>query len=282
MNTLAASTASSLPSMRGRRWLVAFSLAAVGAGTARALTTTYLPVLLERIEDAPSLIGAVMAVNAVSGFFVPLAVGFWSDRREAAGLGRRLPFMLGGIALAGGGLVAVGLGSGSSYVALGLAAAAVYTGLNALTTAHRALVAEDFGDDRRPAATSAQELAAALGAGAAVGIGGALIEPAPGAAFALAAAVLVAAALPTLLVARRLGLGIDGAATPDGRRPRLALGGAAAPRSARGAPRPDAVGVRLRGAAGLLRPLRRGRARSRDSVPPEPCRSPSAYSSRSA
>ena len=37
----------------GGRWMLfAFSLAAVGAGAGRALTTTYLPVLLERIEDA--------------------------------------------------------------------------------------------------------------------------------------------------------------------------------------------------------------------------------------
>jgi membrane-associated phospholipid phosphatase/MFS family permease len=204
------------PRLVGRRLLVAFSLAAVGAGTARALTTTYLPVLLERIEDAPTLIGAVMAINAVAGFVVPLAVGLWSDRRDASGLGRRLPFMIAGTALAAGGLVAVGLGSGSSYLALGLAAAVVYVGLNALTTGHRALVAEDVSDDRRPAATSAQELAAALGAGAAVGIGGALIEPAPGAAFALAAAVLVASAVPTLLLGRRLGLGTSERPRPTG------------------------------------------------------------------
>ena len=81
--------------------LLAFSLAAVGAGTARALTTTYLPVLLERIDDAPSLIGAVMTVNAVvRPAWCPLVVGVWSDRREATGLGRRLPFMAGGAVLA--------------------------------------------------------------------------------------------------------------------------------------------------------------------------------------
>jgi membrane-associated phospholipid phosphatase/MFS family permease len=187
--------------------LVAFSLAALGAGTARALTTTYLPVLLERIDDAPSLIGLVMTVNAVSGLLVPLAVGVWSDRREASGLGRRLPYMAGGAALAAGGLVAVGLGNGSSYLALGVAAAVVYTGLNALTTAHRALVAEDVADERRPATTSAQELAMTIGAAVAVGLGGALIEPAPAAAFAIAAVVLVVVALPTLFVTRRLGLG---------------------------------------------------------------------------
>jgi membrane-associated phospholipid phosphatase/MFS family permease len=187
--------------------LLAFSLAAVGAGTARALTTTYLPVLLDRIDDAPVLIGAVMSVNAVTGFGVPLAVGLWSDRRAAGGLGRRLPFMIGGTALAAGGLVAVGLGHASSYAALALAAAVVYVGLNALTTAHRVLIAEDVADEGRPAATGAQELAAAIGAGAAVAIGGALIEPAPAAAFGLAAGVIVASALPTLLVTRRLRLG---------------------------------------------------------------------------
>src|SRR5829696_6749000 len=122
----------------GPALLFAFSLAAVGAGAGRALTTTYLPVLLERIDDAPSLIGVVMMVNAITGFAVPIAVGIWSDRR-----GRRLPFITGGAVLSAGGLVAVGLGNGTSYVALGLAAGIVYTGLNALTTAHRAIVADD-------------------------------------------------------------------------------------------------------------------------------------------
>jgi membrane-associated phospholipid phosphatase/MFS family permease len=199
-----------------RMTLLAFALAALGAGTARALTTTYLPVLLERIADAPSLIGVVMTVNAVSGLLVPLAVGVWSDRRAAGGLGRRLPYMAGGALLAAGGLVAIGLGNGSSYLALGLAAAVVYTGLNALTTAHRALVAEDVADERRPATTSAQELAMTAGAAVAVGIGGALIEPAPTAAFAIAAAVLLVAAVPTLIVTRRLRLG--GNAAPHQRR----------------------------------------------------------------
>ena len=186
----------------GSAVLVAFSLAAVGAGAGRALTTTYLPVLLERIEDAPSLIGVVMAVNALTGFAVPIAVGVWSDRR-----GRRLPFMAVGALLSAGGLVAVGLGNGTSYLALGLAAGLVYTGLNALTTAHRAIVAEDVRDGRRPAATSAQEIAGLGGAVVAVAIGGALIEPAPAAAFALAVLMLAVTVAPTLVVTRRLRLG---------------------------------------------------------------------------
>ncbi|HEV3378996.1 MAG TPA: MFS transporter, partial [Thermoleophilaceae bacterium] len=186
----------------GPALLFAFSLAAVGAGAGRALTTTYLPLLLERINDAPSLIGAVMTVNALTGFAVPIAVGVWSDRR-----GRRLPFIAGGAVLTAGGLVAVGLGNGTSYLALGLSAALVYTGLNALTTGHRAMVAEDFDDARRPAATSAQEIAGLVGAVVAVAIGGALIEPAPAAAFGLAVVVLAVTVVPTIVVSRRLGLG---------------------------------------------------------------------------
>jgi membrane-associated phospholipid phosphatase/MFS family permease len=194
--------ASSGARLGGPALLFAFSLAAVGAGAGRALTTTYLPVLLERINDAPSLIGAVMTVNALAGFAVPIGVGVWSDRR-----GRRLPFIAGGAVLTAGGLVAVGLGNGTSYLALGLSAALVYAGLNALTTGHRAIVAEDVDDAGRPAATSAQEIAGLVGAVVAVAIGGALIEPAPAAAFALATVVLAITVVPTMIVSRRLGLG---------------------------------------------------------------------------
>jgi membrane-associated phospholipid phosphatase/MFS family permease len=202
----------------GPALLLAFSLAAVGAGAGRALTTTYLPLLLERIDDAPTLIGAVMTVNALAGFAVPIAVGVWSDGR-----GRRLPFLTGGAVLTGGGLVAVGLGNGTSYLALGVAAALVYTGLNALTTAHRAIVAEDVDDPRRPAATSAQEIAALGGAVVAVALGAALIEPAPAAAFALAAVVLTLTVIPTLIVSRRLRLGERRPASAGGRTSRVRM-----------------------------------------------------------
>ena len=60
--------------------LLAFAAAALGAGIGRAVTTTYLPLLLERIKDAPGLIGMVMLVNAFAGFGIPLVVGLWSDR----------------------------------------------------------------------------------------------------------------------------------------------------------------------------------------------------------
>jgi membrane-associated phospholipid phosphatase len=179
--------------------VIAFAAAAVGAGAGRAVTTTYLPVLLDRIESAPGLIGLVMLVNAGAGFSVPLVIGYWSDRRRARGLGARLPFVVGGSVFGAGGLVAVALGASSSYLALAVFAATVYVGLNAVTTAHRALVAELFSSGERARATSAQELALLAGGLLGLAGGGALAGVALWAPFAAAALLLPLTALPTLL-----------------------------------------------------------------------------------
>jgi membrane-associated phospholipid phosphatase len=188
--TAVAFTEQASVSMRsGRRsaYLISFAAAAIGAGAGRAVTTTYLPVLLDRIESAPGLIGLVMLVNAGAGFAVPLVIGYWSDRRRARGLGARLPFVVGGSLLGAGGLVAVALGSSSSYLALAVFAATVYVGLNAVTTAHRALVAELFASGERARATSAQELALLVGGLLGLAGGGALADVALWAPFAAAA-----------------------------------------------------------------------------------------------
>ena len=187
---------------RGSVYLIVFAAAAVGAGAGRAVTTTYLPVLLDRIDDAPGLIGLVMLVNAGAGLSVPLVVGYWSDRRRARGEGGRLPFVLGGTVLAAGGLASIALGFSSSYLALAVFAAVAYAGLNVVTTAHRALVAELFASGERARATSAQELALLVGGMLGLAAGGALTEIALWAPFAAAAALLPLLALPTLLGVR--------------------------------------------------------------------------------
>ena len=188
---------------RGAAFLAGFGMVAAGVGAARALTTSYVPVLLDRIAEAPGLIGMVMLVNAVAGFAVPIGVGVWSDHRRRGPLGRRLPFVIGGAVLSAGGLVAIALGTTSSYVLLALAAAAVYVGLNAAATAHRAIVVESFEDARRPAATSAQEVAMLLGGMIALGAGAALIETSAPALFVLGAVLMLALAIPTIVVVRR-------------------------------------------------------------------------------
>ncbi len=179
-------------------YLLVFGAAALGAGLGRAVTTSYLPVLLDRIEDAPGKIGTVMLVNAAAGLLVPLAVGFWSDGRAARGGSRRLPFVLGGSLVASGGLAAVALGFSSSYFMLAAFGAVVYVGLNAATTAHRALVPESFAAESRPRATSAQEIALLAGGLLGILVGGGLSGIAPWAPFAIAAIAVPALALPTV------------------------------------------------------------------------------------
>jgi membrane-associated phospholipid phosphatase/MFS family permease len=178
--------------------LTAFSAAALGAGLGRAIVTTYLPVLLADIRNAPGLIGVVMLVNPITGFAVPLVVGAWSDRVRGTG-GRRGPFIAGGSLLTAGGLIAIAVGSGTSYIVLALAGALAYTGLNAVTTAHRALVPVCFTPGTRPRATSAQEVALLVGGLAGIVAGGTLIDIHPWAPFALAALVVPLVALPTVV-----------------------------------------------------------------------------------
>lgn len=179
--------------------LVAFSAAALAAGLGRAVTTAYLPVLLADIRDAPGLIGMVMLVNAVAGFVVPLWVGIWSDRLRARGHGRTMPFIFGGSLVTAGSLLAIALGSTSTYVVLALFGAACYTGLNAITTAHRALVPQSFGPDERAQATGSQEFAMLVGTVAGVTIGGALVEIHGWAPFVFAALAVPLLALPTVV-----------------------------------------------------------------------------------
>ena len=239
-------------------YLVAFASAAAGAGLARAVTTTYLPVLLDRIANAPALIGAVMLVNAAAGFGVPLVVGVWSDRLRARGTGRTRPFVWGGALVTAGGLAATALGASSSYVVLALTGAVVYIGLNALTTAHRALVPELFSPEARAKATSAQELALLGGGLVGLAVGGALTAISLWAPFLLAAVLVPLLALPTVTRVTETTSATSG--ERESRPLRLLPLDRAPARRALLPSCPVAVGAGLCRAADLLRALRRARA----------------------
>ena len=94
--------------------------------------------------------------------------------------------------------MAVALGASSSYLALAAFGATVYVGLNAITTAHRALVAELFVPEGRARATSAQEIALLAGSMLGLVAGGLLTEVALWAPFVAAAVLVPLLALPTL------------------------------------------------------------------------------------
>lgn len=182
---------------RSFAYLASFGAAAIGAGLVRTVASTYLPLLLAEIREAPVLIGLVMLVNSAAGFAVPLLVGRWSDRRHTPGHGRR-PFIVGGSLLTACGLVAIALGHSTSYLVLTLAGAVAYVGVNVVTTAHRALVHDCFPGKHYPRGNGAQEVAMLTGGLVGLAIGGLLTELALWAPFVLAAVGMPLLAWPTL------------------------------------------------------------------------------------
>jgi MFS family permease len=182
---------------RGFAYLAVFAVAAVGAGLVRTVTTTYLPLLLADIREAPALIGAVMMVNSAAGFAVPLLVGRWSDRRHSARAGRR-PFIVGGALLAACGLAAAAAGHGTSFLVLALAGTVAYVGVNVVTTAHRALVHDRFDGPQYARGNGAQEVAMLTGGLIGLAVGGLLTSLASWAPFVLAAVGMPLLAWPTV------------------------------------------------------------------------------------
>jgi MFS family permease len=163
----------------------------------RTVTTTYLPLLLADIREAPALIGLVMMVNSAAGFAMPLLVGRWSDRRHTPRHGRR-PFLVGGTLATACGLIAVALGQGTSFLVLTLAGTLAYMGVNVVMTAHRALVHDCFEPGRYAQGNGALEVAALIGGVAGLAIGGLLTELALWAPFVLAAVSMPLLAWPTI------------------------------------------------------------------------------------
>jgi MFS family permease len=174
-----------------------FSAAAVGTGLVRTVTTTYLPLLLADIREAPALIGLVMMVNSAAGFAMPLLVGRWSDRRHTPRYGRR-PFLVAGTVVTTGGLTAVALGQGTSFLVLTLAGTVAYVGVNVVMTAHRALVHDCFDTGRYAQGNGSLEVATLIGGLAGLALGGLLTELGLWAPFALAAVGMPLLALPTV------------------------------------------------------------------------------------
>jgi MFS family permease len=182
---------------RGAAYLAVFAVAAVGAGLVRTVTTTYLPLLLADIREAPGLIGVVMMVNSAAGFAVPLVVGRWSDRRHSARDGRR-PFIVGGALLAACGLAAAAVGHGTSFLVLAFAGTVAYVGVNVVTTAHRALVHDCFEGEQYARGNGAQEVAMLTGGLIGLAVGGLLTSLASWAPFVLAAVGMPLLAWPTV------------------------------------------------------------------------------------
>ena len=199
--------------------LWAFATVAVALGAARAVTTTYVPVLLERIADRPGLIGAVMLVNAAAGFAVPLATGLWSDRRGVRGAvhhRRRRSSAPAASSPSRSATRAPTSCSGSRRPPSTSASTPP-----APRTAR--WCPERFAPDRRAAATGAQEGAMLGGALAGTLVGGALIDGSPAALFVALGDPAAPARAPHARVAARRRSRAGRRARRGARRPELRL-----------------------------------------------------------
>lgn len=149
-----------------RRFLALLAVPAFGIALAYTVATTYAPVL---IADALSPTAAAAIENAVPGdgggpaglatglivggegifaLLLPLTIGTWSDRIRTP-LGARVPFLLGGAAMAAVGLVLLGPVDGGRLLGIIVALGLFFLGYFTYYSPYYALFPDLVGDTER-------------------------------------------------------------------------------------------------------------------------------------
>ena len=178
------------PQQIARPLLFTLGLPTFGLAFAISVLTTYGPVLLIRLTDSTSQVGALIGAEGAFALVVPVLAGALSDRLRGSPATRRLPFILAGAPLAVTGLVLLPV-SGT----VGVAAAAVlvfFIGYYLYYPPYRALYVDLLPRSSYARAQASQAVLRGAGLGAALLTGGLLLSawrPLP---FLIAAAALVA------------------------------------------------------------------------------------------
>ena len=183
-----------------RPLLVLLDLPTFGLAFAISVLTTYGPVILIRLVDSPTSVGALIGGEGAFALVVPLAAGLLSDRLPPSPLGRRLPFVLAGAPLAAVGLVVFPFGATIGIA--GAATLAFFVGYYAYYPPYRALFPDLLPRTLFARAQAGQAVARGAGLGLALLAGGLLLgfwAPLP---FLLAAGILVATTIALLPVFR--------------------------------------------------------------------------------
>jgi MFS family permease len=178
------------PAGAARPLLVALALPTFGLAFAISVLTTFGPVVLIRLTNSTSQVGAIIGAEGAFALVVPLVSGVLSDRLPGSPAARRLPFILIGAPLIVAGLVILPF-SGSIAVAA-LSVLAFFIGYYAYYPPYRALYADLLPQRLYARAQAGQAVLRGAGLGAALLAGGLLISvwrPLP---FAIAAAAAVA------------------------------------------------------------------------------------------
>jgi len=183
-----------------RPLLVLLALPTFGLALAISALTTFGPVILIKLAESPTVVGALIGGEGALALVVPIAAGTISDRLPPSPLGRRLPFVLLGAPLAAAALVLLPFSS-----SIGIAAAAVlvfFVGYYIYYPPYRALYADLLPRRLYARAQAGQAIARGAGLGFALLVGGLLLglwQPLP---FLIAAGMLALTTIALLPVFR--------------------------------------------------------------------------------
>jgi len=178
-----------------RPLLVLLALPTLGLALAISALTTFGPVILIKLAESPTVVGALIGGEGALALVVPIAAGTISDRLPPSPLGRRLPFVLLGAPLAAAALVLLPFSS-----SIGIAAAAVlvfFVGYYIYYPPYRALYADLLPRRLYARAQAGQAIARGAGLGFALLLG--LWQPLP---FLIAAGILALTTIALLPVFR--------------------------------------------------------------------------------
>jgi MFS family permease len=183
-----------------RPLLILLALPTFGLALAISALTTYGPVILIKLADSPTVVGALIGAEGALALVVPITAGAISDRLPPSPLGRRMPFVLLGAPLATAALALFPFSS-----SIGIAGAAVlvfFVGYYAYYPPYRALYADLLPRRLYARAQAGQAIARGAGLGFALLVGGLLLglwQPLP---FLIAAGILALTTIALLPVFR--------------------------------------------------------------------------------
>jgi MFS family permease len=182
---------------RQRRLLFVLGLPTLAMAFSATAVSTYLPVVARKFTGSTTVIGVVIVGEGLMALVVPLLAGSLSDRFRSHG-GSRLAFMLAGLPVAVGALVA--LGFARSLALMGLLVAVFFAGNFFSYEPYRALYPDLLPDSVAGRAQGTQAVWRGCGTIAALAGGGVLLSVWRGLPFVSAAVVQALATVALVLL----------------------------------------------------------------------------------
>jgi MFS family permease len=188
------------PLGQARPLLLLLGLPTLGLAFAISVLTTYGPVVLIRLTDSTSQVGALIGGEGAFALLIPLVSGALSDRLPGSSATRRMPFIVAGAPLVVAGLVVVAYSG--SYALAAASVLAFFVGYYLYYPPYRALYADLLPRTFQARAQASQAVLRGVGLGVALLAGGLLLsvwQPLP---FMIAGATVLATTLALAPIVR--------------------------------------------------------------------------------